>query len=645
MKWILYIIFSIGLLQNLSAQLPDEMAARILASDFFRNKTETSKRNGGDLQLLHVGRGGFIYVPADGEGFVWISGKEGEPVVVGYGWGTDVWGASLPPVLAGVMDAMPETFISTEKKTKITEPVAPLLSSVWVQDAPFNGKCPYYRYENGALSSRPCLVGCVATATSEVMRYYAHPETLLDTLHGWKTEHYELPDVMPGTSIDWVNILDRYDNGYTDAEAEAIQDLSLFCGMACQMNYGIWASGSSIYKLIEPLQRVFGYRYVNLYDRSLYSLGGWDGVLSHELKRGVPLVYCGFNIQFSGHAFVLDGMDGHGFYHIRWGDSNGYFDGYYDIDILEITDRREESPEIGRQMGFFCNQSALAFHPDSIGMCANDTLGYKADDVTLDELTFKRKPDTNGLVTAEVKMTNHSADTIRYTLLAFVADSLEVTDWTDVDDVAITAVNLYPGETSIFDLYCDFKRSGLHYFGLTGDQVHLLYMEPLQVDEGGDYRLNVGEGETLQVGMDDVTLRLRVSNESVEGWCGDLVTYTLYPEGDTHYISHWTLLDLAPGEVMADTLHFGGLEPGTDYLLRVRCPWDVIYTYEFSTLSADCIKSVVADKHKECQLYNLQGVRLACVSSVELKHVLEKLPIGIYIVVRYDGKVEKVYNH
>lgn len=34
-----------------------------------------------------------------------------------------------------------------------------------------------------------------------------------------------------------------------------------------------------------------------------------------------------------GHAFVCDGADGNGLYHINWG-WNGYQDGYFDITIL-----------------------------------------------------------------------------------------------------------------------------------------------------------------------------------------------------------------------------------------------------------------------------------------------------------------------
>lgn len=628
----------------LSAQGTDEAGARAFAAEFLRGKGAVAKRSAGDLKLLHAAKGGYVFAPSGGEGFVWVSGSKDKNVVAGYSLTGGMRDGTLPTVLADMMDAVPEQR-ALQKEPERTEPIAPLLSSVWVQEEPFNGKCPYYRYANGTLSATRCLVGCVATAVSEAIRYYAFPEVLLDTLHGWQTEHYELTDVLPGTPIDWAHILDRYDGEYTDEEAEAIQDLSLYCGMACRMNYGVGVSGSNTYKLIEPLQRVFGYRYVNYYDRSMYSPGGWDGVLRHELRRGVPLVYSGFNFQFTGHAFIIDGMDEQGLYHVRWGESDGFYDGYFDIDLLEAYESRESTSEIGSRIGLFCNQSALAFHPEPFEAYAGDTLTYRAEDVTVDAVKFRRTPDTNGWVRAEVTMTNHSKDTIRYTLLAFVSDTQEVADWADVDDVGFTAVTLYPESSTEFSLFCDFKRSGLHYFGLTGDQEHMLYMEPLRVDEGGDYALKVGGGETLHAGTHDVTLRLCVENDSENGWCRDLLTYTLYPADGLHYRAHWRLLELAPGEAMADTVSFGCLEAGTEYILRVRCPWTVVYSYRFTTPKTDGIAYVAEDDEDECRVYSLQGMSMGRVKAKECNDLLGRLPAGMYIIVPRNGKPKKVFNY
>lgn len=644
LRGLLCVIFSVGFILRLPAQLPDEHAARTFAADFLREKKVVSKRGGGNLELLHAAKGGYLFTPSDGQGFVWIGGTTEMPVVMGYSMTGCVREATLPPALSDMMNAVPDVH-ALRNTQETTIPIQPLLSSVWVQEEPYNGKCPYYRYDDGKLSANRCLVGCVATAVSEVVRYYAHPVALLDTLHGWKTAHYELDDVLPGTRIDWQNILDRYDEGYTDAEAEAIQDLSLYCGMACQMNYSPNASGSNIYKLVEPLERVFGYRYVNFYDHALYSPEAWNSLLRFELRRGVPLVYSGFNFQFTGHAFVIDGMDDRGLYHTRWGEADGFYDGYFDIDRLGAFESQEQFTEIGRQIGMFCNQCALAFHPEPMEAYSGDTLTYQAEDVTVDVVRFHRNPDTNGMVVADVAVTNHSTDTIRYTMLAFVSDSEEVEGWTGVDNVGFVGMTLYPGTTTEVCLFCDFKRSGCRYFGLTGDQEHLLYMEPLQVDEGGAYKLTVGDGEVLQLGERDVTLRLCAKNESEAGWCGDFLTYCLYPWDGIYYRAHWCQLELAPGEMMSDTVSFGCLEPDTKYVLRVRCPWTVIYEYEFTTLPSDGIRDIPAEREDDCMIYTLQGVCVASVKPEEYADVMRRLPRGVYIVSSCGGAPKKVFNH
>ncbi len=641
---VLWVLWCAGCVCRLSAQLPDEVSARECAAAFLNGKGKVFKRSSGSLHLLHSDKGGYVFTPSDGQGFVWIGGSGGNPSVAGYSLTGDVRAVSMPSVWAEVMSVSPDVRDRRDRPER-TEPVAPLLSSVWVQDAPYNGKCPYYRYADGTLSKTPCLVGCVATAVSEVIRYYAHPTALLDTLHGWKTDHYELTDVLPGTRIDWEHILDRYDYGYTATEAEAVQDLSLYCGMACRMNYGVGSSGSNISRLLTPLQRVFGYRYVNLYDRSMYSLDSWHDVLRYELRRGVPFVYSGFNFQFNGHAFVIDGMDEQGLYHVRWGESDGFYDGYFDIDLLGEFERKEELTEVGSQMGFFCNQGALAFHPEPIEAYKGDTLTYRPEDVTVDAVRFRGQPDTDGWTTASVTITNHSADTIRYTVLAFMSDTPEVESWSKVDDVGITAVNLYPESTTDFSLHCNFKRSGTHYFGLTGDQQHLLYMEPLRVEEGKGYKLQVGAEEVLRLGAHDIALRMRVENTAEEGRCGDVMAYTLYRKGNPNLMAHWRILDLAPGEEMTDTVSFGGLEAGTEYVIRVRCPWTIVCSYEFSTLASDGVGHVTDGEDGEADVYTLQGVRVGRIGTAGRERGMAGFPKGIYLLVPRGGKPEKVFNY
>ena len=157
--------------------------------------------------------------------------------------------------------------------------VEPLLKSIRHQEPPFNGLCPYYTNDKGQTSSERCIVGCVATCLEQVLSYYRYPEALIDTIHGWTTDHYEIADVMPGTRIDWPNILDDYRSGYTDEQARAVAELSYYCGMAVHMNWGLNSSGANLWRAFDPLWRVFDYKTLAYVSRALYSTPRWNALL------------------------------------------------------------------------------------------------------------------------------------------------------------------------------------------------------------------------------------------------------------------------------------------------------------------------------------------------------------------------------
>ncbi len=619
-----------------------EDLARKVAGRFLQEKTGMQKRKVTDLQLFRTTKGGgYVFIPADGRGFVWVLGNKEEARVVGYSLTSDVSEELFPQVMESL--SYPDAKHLVVRQT--AQPIPPLLSSVWEQTAPYNGLCPYYRYDDGTVSDVRCLVGCVATATSEIMRYHAHPKVLQDTLHGWKTEHYRLEDVLPNTPLDWANMLDTYTGEYSDREAQAVQELALYCGMACRMNYGVNASGSNTYKLLEPLHRVFGYEYAELYDRSRYSPTAWRKLLQCELQRGVPLVYVGYNLNFTGHAFVLDGMDDEGFFHIRWGEYGGIYNGYFDIDILNPHEHPDNPTALGRDMGLFCNQSVLAFHPDALEDWDGDTLTYRNDEITVESFKFRREPNTKGYVTADVRLKNHSIDTITYTLLAFTTDTPDSIDWAKATEAGITAVTLYPGSTSDAVLYCQFKNQAVTTLGLTGDQQHILHLEPIEIKAGqrGDVCLN--SVDVLQLEASRVRFGVKMTNESEQYWDGGIMIYTLYHSGSDYQTQHWTIMNLAPGEELSDTVQFSGLQSGAGYRLQIHSSKGILHLYDFTTPGTDGLDEIMSLKEEDYDVYTMAGVRVACVEGISVSSLMRTLPKGIYLVVGSRGTVKKISNH
>ena len=201
----------------------------------------------------------------------------------------------------------------------LPERVEPLLTDEWNQYTPFNDKCPTDS------TGQRCIVGCVATAMSQVMHYWKWP------LKGTGSHEYvdvagcqqSLSADFSLHTYDWENMLDQYVEGkYTQQQADAVALLSVDCGIAVNMNYGIVASGArSVYQPM-ALANYFGYdRGTQMYFRDFYSLAEITLMLKQELAAGRPVLISGYNLN-GGHAFVLDGYDERDWFHACWGNQN-----------------------------------------------------------------------------------------------------------------------------------------------------------------------------------------------------------------------------------------------------------------------------------------------------------------------------------
>jgi hypothetical protein len=63
-----------------------------------------------------------------------------------------------------------------------------------------------------------------------------------------------------------------------------------------------------------------------------YSLSDWQRLIWEELNHKRPVVMAG-QTSMSSHAFVIDGYDGSGFFHVNWG-YNGSGDNYFAINVM-----------------------------------------------------------------------------------------------------------------------------------------------------------------------------------------------------------------------------------------------------------------------------------------------------------------------
>ena len=118
-----------------------------------------------------------------------------------------------------------------------TTAIAPLLTSQWYQDAPFNNLCP-------TLSGNKCATGCVATAMAQVMYYHKWPEANTKAIPGYTTytNGFNLSS-LPAVTFQWENMIDNYNGSYTTAQGNAVATLMKYCGYSVQVDYSDASGG------------------------------------------------------------------------------------------------------------------------------------------------------------------------------------------------------------------------------------------------------------------------------------------------------------------------------------------------------------------------------------------------------------------
>lgn len=334
----------------------DVQKARKIAEQFF----STSLRKGGivhssKLQLVFVAgeelrlkqSGAFrsqvgayyIFNRGDKEGFIVVSGDDCLPEVLGYATEGYIDPQQLPVQLYSLLQAYTILIDKQQemghlqnvaKQTKnlrngLPLEVAPLLRNiVWDQGYPWNFYCPFGNEE----PNMP--VGCVATATAQVMRQHSWPKRGAGEYEYKEFVSTRYHKVNFEVEYDWSNMPEKLypATQCSVLQREALATLCYHVGAASDMMYDEDGSGTFLGSVVRALRTHFGYkRSLRAIDRATYITEEWEQVLRQEMAAGRSVVYGGLGYG-GGHAFVCDGYDANGFFHINWGwlgTSNGYF--------------------------------------------------------------------------------------------------------------------------------------------------------------------------------------------------------------------------------------------------------------------------------------------------------------------------------
>ena len=246
-----------------------------------------------------------------------------------------------------------------------TTAVAPLVKTKWNQGWPYNNLCPY-----DSKAKHRCPSGCVAAAMAQVLKFWNYPQKGVGS-HSFKHDKYgNLSANFGSTTYDWTHMNNTYPSGSDTVSRMAVATLMYHCGVSVDMEYDTNGSGAVVYmpdRYVQyygfydartALKNYFDCDTVLGYYRSDYNnLTSWTNLLKSELDAGRPILYAGTG-NAGGHAFVCDGYDANGKFHINWG-WGGTSDGYFGISALNPSALGTG----GGAGGFNTNQQALFVRP------------------------------------------------------------------------------------------------------------------------------------------------------------------------------------------------------------------------------------------------------------------------------------------
>ena len=219
--------------------------------------------------------------------------------------------------------------------------IGPLCQTKWDQSWPYNAYCP--ELNRPFASNGRSVVGCVATAMSQIMNYWEHP-TQGTGSHSYKpsTVGYVYPEQSANfgeTTYDWENMPSQLYPDSPQKEIDAVAILGYHCGVSVNMMYAGDESGAGAYSADVPyaLNRYFGYAQSSYKARTV-SAEIWDSYIREAIQMRRPIFYAGNSTKDGGgHAFVCDGMDENGLFHYNYGWS-GKGDGFYVSSAIEYSE-------------------------------------------------------------------------------------------------------------------------------------------------------------------------------------------------------------------------------------------------------------------------------------------------------------------
>lgn len=287
----------------------------------------------------------YVFNVGNDKGFVIVAGDDAVSPILAYADRGDFSEREMAPAAKAMLESYAQQIEMIQQNPSLAvaastsyAAIAPMVETQWNQMEPYNYMCPTIRGE--AVRS---VTGCVATAMAQIIYYHKHPVEQTKAIPAYElSSRYVIPGADPVT-LNW----DAMQLTYTGSEAEddpsalAVAQLMVLCGKSVKMSYSSSASGAASESVPAALKEYFDYDgAAHMVYRDEYANADWEKMIYDELAAKRPVYLSGTSVSGTsavGHAFVCDGYDGEGLFHINWG-WGGMSDGFFRLTLLNPDD-------------------------------------------------------------------------------------------------------------------------------------------------------------------------------------------------------------------------------------------------------------------------------------------------------------------
>jgi hypothetical protein len=260
--------------------------------------------------------------------------------------------------------------------------VGPLTQTKWAQGSPYNDLFPLV---NGSRK----VTDCATTATVQIMAFHKYPARGKGESSSVGPGNVSVPLTSLDVAYDWDNMLGEYTSRNPGTEQQRLAVATLM------YHFGLARSVNSISSLVYN----FGYdKSLQNLRREYYSDAEWESIIRQQLDLGLPVFYHGTSMANdnpedysteSKHAFVVDGYDNAGKFHINWGSTASHNE-WISLNDIDFGSGRRYN---------YNNQIYINIKPDA-GSIGSNEMGL--DSFTVSKTTVSQN-DGKVIVVAKIR--------------------------------------------------------------------------------------------------------------------------------------------------------------------------------------------------------------------------------------------------